>query len=103
LAYFFLHYCFASMSAHVTALFPAFGAVGIATGAPPLLVILVLAYFTHLSQSLTHYATGPSPIYFGAGYVDQGTWWKLGFYIAIINIVIWAGVGIPWWKVLGLW
>ena len=103
LSYFFIHYGFASMSAHVTALLPAFGVVGLATGAPPLLVVLVLAYSTHLSQSLTHYATGPSPIYFGEGYVDQGTWWKIGFYVAIINIVIWAGIGIPWWKLLGFW
>jgi len=103
LAYFYIHYAFASMSAHVTALFPAFGAVGIATGAPTMLVILALAYATHLSQSLTHYATGPSPIYFGAGYVDQGTWWKLGFYVSIINVSIWGGIGILWWKVLGLW
>ncbi len=103
LSYFYIHYAFASMSAHVTALLPAFGAVGLATGAPPMLVMIVLAYFTHLSQSLTHYATGPSPIYFGAGYVDQGTWWKLGFYISLINIVIWAGIGSIWWKVIGLW
>lgn len=103
LAYFFIHYGFASMSAHVTALFPAIGAVGLATGAPPMMVILALAYSTHLSQSLTHYATGPAPIYFGAGYVDQGTWWKLGFVIAILNIIIWGGVGIPWWHVIGLW
>lgn len=103
LFYFFSHYFFASMSAHVSALFPAFGAVGIATGAPSELVILVLAYCTHLSQSLTHYASGPSPIYFGAGYIEQGIWWKLGFYIALINLAIWAGIGIPWWKFLGLW
>jgi DASS family divalent anion:Na+ symporter len=103
LAYFYIHYCFASMSAHVTALFPAFGAVALAVGAPPLLAILVLAYATHLSQSLTHYATGPAPIYFGAGFVDQGTWWKLGFYISLINLAVWGGLGPIWWKVLGLW
>jgi len=103
ISYFYIHYAFASMSAHVTALLPAIGAVGLATGAPAMMVIFVLAYSTHLSQSLTHYATGPSPIYFGAGYVDQGTWWKLGFYVSVINLIIWAGIGIPWWKVLGLY
>ncbi|NMC31540.1 MAG: anion permease [Veillonellaceae bacterium] len=103
ISYFFIHYCFASMSAHVTALLPAFGAVAIAAGVPPYLAILVLAYSTHLSQSLTHYATGPAPIFFGAGYVDQGTWWTLGFYIALINLTIFAVVGIPWWRALGFW
>ena len=102
ISYFFIHYLFASYSAHVTAMFPAFGAVALATGAPPMLAVIVLAYSTHLSQSLTHYASGPSPIYFGAGYVDQGTWWKLGFYIALINIAIFVCIGIPWWKFIGL-
>jgi DASS family divalent anion:Na+ symporter len=31
------------------------------------------------------------------------TWWKLGFYISIITIVIWLGIGGIWWKIIGLW
>lgn len=27
---------------------------------------------------LTHYGTGPAPIYYGAGYVDLKTWWGMG-------------------------
>jgi len=103
LGYLYAHYAFASVAAHVTALFPAFAAVGIAAGAPPFLLVLCLCYATHLTMTLTHYAAGPAPIYFGAGYVDQGTWWKLGFIVSLINIAIWGGIGIPWWKFLGLW
>ncbi|WP_295280767.1 anion permease, partial [Veillonella sp.] len=38
-----------------------------------------------------------------AGYVPQSTWWKLGFQVSVINIVIWFGIGSVWWKVLSLW
>jgi DASS family divalent anion:Na+ symporter len=56
-----------------------------------------------LCGSLTHYAAGPAPIYFGAGYIDQKTWWQQGFAISVINLVIWVGIGSFWWKLLGLW
>ena len=46
---------------------------------------------------------GAAPIYFGAGYVTQGQWWKLGFLCSVINIIIWIGIGSLWWKMLGIW
>ncbi len=101
--YLYAHYAFASLTAHITAMYPAFIAVAAAAGAPPYLVALALAFMSNLCMSLTHYAAGPSPIYFGAGYVEQGTWWRLGFIISVINLIIWVGLGSMWWKVLGLW
>jgi DASS family divalent anion:Na+ symporter len=101
--YLYAHYAFASMTAHVTALFPAFLAVAIAAGAPPYLAALIFAYSSNLNGSLTHYATGPSPIYYGSGYIELPTWWKLGLVISIVNITIWTVVGFPYWKALGLW
>jgi len=62
-----------------------------------------LAAVSCLCGSITHYAMGPAPIYFGAGYVSQTDWWKLGIIYAIINLTIWFTVGWTWWKVLGLW
>jgi len=103
LVYFYSHYFFASQTAHISAMYPAFLAVALGLGAPPLLAALVLAFSSNLFSSLTHYATGPAPVYFGAGYVELGTWWGLGFLISVINIVIWVGLGGLWWKVLGLW
>ena len=101
--YFYAHYGFASLTAHISAMYAAFAAVAVAAGAPVFLAALCLAFMSNLCMSLTHYAAGPAPIYFGSGYVDQGTWWKLGFLVSIVNLVIWAGVGSLWWKVLGLW
>jgi len=103
LAYLYSHYFFAALSAHITALYPAFIAVAVVGGVPPLLACLVLAYFSNLCGSLTHYGAGMSPILFGAGYVEQTTWWKLGLIASFINLVIWCGAGSVWWKVLGYW
>lgn len=101
--YLYAHYGFASMTAHVTAMYPAFLAVAVAAGAPAYLAALGLAYLSNLCGSITHYATGTSPIYFGAGYVSQGEWWKIGFIVSVVTLVIWIGIGGIWWKVLGLW
>ena len=101
--YMYSHYGFASMVAHIVAMYSALATLAITAGVPPYVAALSLAYISSLCGSLTHYAAGPAPIYFGAGYVDQKTWWTLGFYISIINMIIWIGIGSCWWKILGLW
>ncbi len=103
LVYFYSHYGFASTTAHITAMFAPFLAVAVAVKAPPYLAALALAFFSALNAGITHYGTGPAPIYFNAGYLDQKTWWKFGLIISFVNIAIWMGVGFPWWRILGLW
>lgn len=101
--YLYAHYFFASSTAHVTAMFAAFYAAGLALGAPPLYLGLLLAGASSIMMSLTHYATGTSPIIFGSGYVSMGDWWKTGFLMSVINLIIWGVVGGLWWKALGYW
>ncbi|HEX8845323.1 MAG TPA: DASS family sodium-coupled anion symporter [Pyrinomonadaceae bacterium] len=101
LIYFYAHYGFASITAHVSAMFVPFLLVVINSGAPPVLAILSLTYLSNLSASLTHYGTTPAPIWFGAGYVRQRTWWWLGFVVSVPNILIWIVGGFLWWKLLG--
>ena len=103
LIYFYAHYVFASITAHATAMFVPFLIVILAAGAPPYLAVLSLAYFSNLGASLTHYGTTPAPIYFGAGYTTQRTWWTLGLITSVVTILIWSVVGFTWWKLLGLW
>jgi divalent anion:Na+ symporter, DASS family len=103
LVYFYSHYLFASNTAHVSAMYAPFLAVALAVGTPPLLAALVLAFFSNLFSSMTHYGTGPAPVLFGAGYVDVGDWWRLGFLVSLLNLAVWLGVGGLWWKLLGLW
>ncbi len=103
LVYYYTHYFFASSTAHISAMYAAFLAVMLAAGAPAMLAALLLAFFSNLFASTTHYGTGPAPVYFGAGYVSQNKWWTLGFGISILHIIIWFVIGGLWWKMIGLW
>jgi DASS family divalent anion:Na+ symporter len=103
LIYFYAHYAFASITAHVTAMFTPFLLVVVAAGAPPLMAVLFLAYFSNLSASLTHYGTTTAPIYFGANYITQRDWWRLGLVVSFTTITIWTAAGLGWWKLLGWW
>lgn len=103
LVYFYAHYGFASITAHATAMFVPFLVVIMGAGAPPLLAVLLLAYFSNLCAALTHYGTTPAPIYFGARYNTQRAWWKLGFLVSLVTITIYSTLGVVWWKMLGWW
>jgi DASS family divalent anion:Na+ symporter len=103
LIYFYAHYGFASITAHATAMFTPFLVVTIGAGAPVALAVLGLAYFSNLSACLTHYGTTPAPIYFGARYVSQREWWRIGFTTSLLTISIFGIIGVAWWKVLGFW
>jgi hypothetical protein len=103
LIYFYAHYAFASISAHALAMYLPFLLViisGRRAGRP---AALMLAYLSNLSASLTHYGTTSGPIYFGAGYVSQQTWWKLGFDHFDSEHPHLPTVGIVWWKIIGYW
>ncbi|MCG5030027.1 anion permease [Mesosutterella sp. OilRF-GAM-744-9] len=92
LIYIYSHYCFASVTARISAMYAAFVAVTVAFG-----------IFANLPISLTHYGNGAAPVYFGAGYVSQGEWWRNGFIICTINTVVWFTIGMAWWKLIGLY
>ena len=53
--------------------------MAIGLGAPPLMAALAFGFFSNLNAATTHYGTGPAPIVFGAGYVTQAEWWRIGF------------------------
>ena len=101
LVYFYAHYFFASTTAHVTAMFAAFFTAGVALGAPPLLLGLLLSFSSSLNMSLTHYATGTAPIIFGSGYTTLNEWWTAGAVLSVVNLAVLVIVGGVWWKLLG--
>ncbi|SNT70549.1 anion permease [Psychrobacter sp. LV10R520-6] len=101
LVYLYIHYFFASTTAHITALFAAFYAVGLTLGAPPMLYALILAAAGNIMMTLTHYATGTAPVIFNSGYVTLGEWWGIGAIMSVVNLVVWIGAGLIWWKLLG--
>ena len=103
LAYTYAHYMFASTTAHITAMFGAFYAAGIALGAPPMAYALIMAAASSIMMTLTHYATGTSPIIYNSGYTTLGQWWFAGLVMSVVNLIIWIVVGSIWWSTLGYW
>ena len=103
LIYFYSMYAFSMLTAHIFALATAFFIVALAVGAPALLIIALLAYFSNLCACTTNYSTGPVIIYFGLGYVKPPRWFSIGFLVSLFHISIWLTVGLAWWKVLGWW
>ncbi|CAN5312829.1 DASS family sodium-coupled anion symporter [soil metagenome] len=105
LAFVFSHYLFASTTAHVSAMLLAFLGVG-AQLIPAAYVVpfmLMMTAASAIMMTLTHYATGTSPIIFGSGYVTMGNWWRVGFVMCVVELLIFAVIGGTWWKVLGYW
>lgn len=103
LAFLYSHYFFASTTAHITAMMGAFLTVGLAMGAPAMPFVLMIAATSSIMMTLTHYATGTSPVIFGSNYVTLGEWWGAGFIMSVVNLLVWVTVGSIWWKVLGYW
>lgn len=97
LVFFFTHYLFASVTAHVTAMLPVMLAVGttipgLDLGQFALLLVLTLG----IMGILTPYATGPSPVYYGSGYLPARHYWILGAVFGVIYIAAFLLIGLPW-------
>jgi DASS family divalent anion:Na+ symporter len=103
LIYFYAHYAFASITAHILAMYPPFFAVLVAKGAPIGLVAYAFATFVNFAAGLTHYGTTPSPMFYAMDYVKFKDWWRIGFLISVMNLSIWSTVGFFWWKLIGIW
>jgi L-tartrate/succinate antiporter len=99
--FFYVHYMFASLTAHTTALLPVIlvTAQGI-PGMPMRIVSLLLCATLGLMGILTPYATGPSPIYYGSGYISRTAFWTLGLVFGTIFIVVLLAVGYPYLRAI---
>lgn len=102
LAYHYLHYLFASSTAHVSAIYPAFLGVAVAAGVPPTLAAVLLIFASGTMVSTTHYANGPAPILFGSGYLTQNEWWKYNAILTFAYFIIWLGIGTGWMYLIGM-
>ena len=95
--FFFTHYMFASITAHVTALLPVMLTVGSTVQGLPMQQFTMLLLLTlGLIGILTPYATGPSPVYYGSGYIPSSKFWQLGAIFGVIFIVALLVIGVPW-------
>jgi hypothetical protein len=55
--------------------------------------MLMMTAGSAIMMTLTHYATGTSPIIFGSGYVSMGKWWGVGLVMAVVELLVFATVG----------
>jgi L-tartrate/succinate antiporter len=95
--FFVIHYMFASITAHVTAVLPVMLAAGMAVpGVDARMFALLLCYSLGIMGILTPYATGPSPVYFGSGYVPRKDFWRLGAIFGFVYLVALLAIGVPW-------
>jgi len=96
-AFYYMHYLFASTSAHTSALIPVFvGVAALIPGVSPMTGALLLAYPLGLIGILTPYGIGPSPIYYGGGYIPGRDFWIYGFILGLIFFVVYMAIIIPW-------
>ncbi|WP_213318286.1 anion permease [Chlamydiifrater volucris] len=102
IAYFYSHYLFASNTAHIGAMYPVFLAVAVSMGVDPIFSVLAFSFSSNLFGGLTHYGSGPAPLFYGSGLVSIKEWWLSGFMLSIVNILVWIGIGSLWWRVLGI-
>jgi L-tartrate/succinate antiporter len=94
---FFGHYLFASITAHVTAMIPVLLAV--ASTVPGIhmhTLALGLCLQLGIMGILTPYATGPSPVYYGSGYLPAADYWRLGAIFGVIFLIAFLAIGVPW-------
>jgi L-tartrate/succinate antiporter len=97
LVFYFTHYLFASVTAHVTAMLPVMLAVGMTVpgiNMPEFALLLCLTL--GIMGVLTPFATGPSPVYYGSGYLPSKDYWRLGAIFGVLFIAVMLIVAVPW-------
>lgn len=98
-----VRYFFASTIAFVVTFIPVIFTMGEAAKLPAIPLLLMCAASAQIASLMTHYGNAVGTVLYGAGYVDQGTWWKIGHIVTAVALTIYFVVGLSWWKVLGLW
>jgi L-tartrate/succinate antiporter len=95
--FFMLHYMFASLTAHATALLPVILAAGASVpGMPVRVFAMMLVFSLGLMGVLTPYATGPAPVYFASGYISRKDFWRLGLIFGLIFLGALLLAGTPY-------
>lgn len=95
--FYFLHYFFASITAHTATLLPVF--LGIAVSIPgvsPVAWALMLGYSLGLMGILTFYASGQSVIYYASGFISRRDFWLLGLVLGLVYLTTYLLIVVPW-------
>lgn len=101
LVFYFTHYLFASITAHVTAMLPVMLAVGATVpGIDVREFALLLCLTLGIMGVLTPFATGPSPVYYGSGYLPSKDYWRLGAIFGVLFIAVMLIIAVPWFALI---
>lgn len=95
--FFWIHYFFSSITAHVAAVLPVVLAVGL--GMPNIhsgTLALLCLYSLGIMGVIGPYATGPAPIYFGSGFIGKRDFWKFGLVFGAIYFAGMIFITMPW-------
>jgi len=100
--FFFSHYMFASVTAHTTAVLPVMLAVGSTIpGLPSRQYALLLCLTLGIMGIISPYGTGPSPVYYGSGYLPSADFWRLGAIFGLIFFLAFVVITVPWLFAIG--
>jgi L-tartrate/succinate antiporter len=100
--FFLIHYMFAGITAHATALAPVVLAAGLAVdGMPVRAFVMLLGFSLGIMGVLTPYATGPAPLYYECGFIERKDFWRLGFVFGMLFLVTLLAIGTPWLRLVG--
>lgn len=92
-----LRYLFASATAYTSALAPMMIATAMIVPNMNLAIFsLLVGASVGLGSILTPYATGPSPIYYGSGYLPTKDYWRLGAIFGGLFLLLLLITGLVW-------
>jgi len=87
----------------VVTFIPVIFVLGAAANIPALPLLFMCAASSQICSLMTHYGNAVGTVLYGAGYVPQMTWWKIGHIVTVFGLLVYYFVGLAWWKTLGLW
>jgi citrate:succinate antiporter/L-tartrate/succinate antiporter len=99
--FFWIHYCFSSITSHAAAVLPVVLAVG--TGIPDVSVptlTFLCCYSLGLIGVISPFATGPAPMYYGSGFIGKSDFWKFGLIFGLIYFVGLLAIELPWLQMI---
>jgi L-tartrate/succinate antiporter len=96
-SFFFLHYFFASITAHTATLLPVFLTLALTIpGMSDVTWALLFGYSLGLMGVLTSYASGQIVIYYGSGYISRRDVWLLGLVTGVFFLIVYLAIIVPW-------
>jgi L-tartrate/succinate antiporter len=95
--FFLLHYMFARITAHVTAVLSVMLAAGASIPGIPMQEFAMLLCLTlGIMGIISPDATGPSPVYYGSGFLPPADYWRIGAIFCAIYLAALLAIGTPW-------